>query len=300
MDQLLALLATVQGWVTDNKIPIGPWAKAFIEWIKVFFGPLFDFISDKIGGGMDASVEWLQSDHVPPLIFIAVFALLAYARQRDWKIVLLVVIGFLFILNMSVDMWDNMIATLLLVAYSTLVSLLIGVPLGILSARRPWLYNVVAPVLDMIQTLPSFVYLVPALALFGLGMVPAVVATVLFAVAAPVRLTYLGIIHVQTALVEAGESFGCTRWQLLTRVKLPAAMPSIMAGVTQTIMLSLSMVVIASLVGAPGLGVPVVRALAQANVSLGFESGLSIVALAIILDRVMKQPKPRRRIKKST
>ena len=290
MDQLT-------NWITDNKIPIGLWAKALITWIQTYFGVVFDFISEKIGGGMDASVEWLSSDHVPPLIFIACFALLAYARQRDWKISLLVVIGFLFILNLG--LWDDMISTLMLVVYATLVSLLIGVPLGILCARRQWLYNSVAPVLDMIQTLPSFVYLVPALFLFGLGMVPAVVATVLFAVAAPVRLTYLGITQVPTSLVEAGESFGSTKWQLLSRVKLPAAMPSIMAGVTQTIMLSLSMVVIASLVGAPGLGVPVVRALAQANVALGFEGGLAIVALAIILDRVMKQPKPRRRVKKT-
>jgi glycine betaine/proline transport system permease protein len=287
----------VQDWITNNKIPIGLWAKAIITWIQTYFGGVFDFISEKIGGGMDASVDWLSSDHVPPLVFIACFTALAYLRQRDWKICLLVVIGFLFILNLG--LWDDMIATLLLVVYSTLVSLLIGIPLGILCARRPWLYNTVAPVLDMIQTLPSFVYLVPALFLFGLGMVPAVVATVLFAVAAPVRLTYLGIVHVPTSLVEAGESFGSTRWQLLSRVKLPAAMPSIMAGVTQTIMLSLSMVVIASLVGAPGLGVPVVRALAQANVALGFEGGFAIVALAIILDRVMKQPKPRRRVKKT-
>ncbi|HVI88443.1 MAG TPA: ABC transporter permease subunit [Dongiaceae bacterium] len=287
----------LQDWIINNKIPIGPWAKALITWIQTYFGAVFDFISEKIGGGMDASVEWLSSDHVPPLIFIIVFAGLAYLRQRDWKISLLVIIGFLFILNLG--LWDDMIATLMLVVYATLVSLLIGVPLGILCARRPWLYNSVAPVLDMIQTLPSFVYLVPALFLFGLGMVPAVVATVLFAVAAPVRLTYLGITQVPTSLVEAGESFGSTKWQLLSRVKLPAAMPSIMAGVTQTIMLSLSMVVIASLVGAPGLGVPVVRALAQANVSLGFEGGLAIVALAIILDRVMKQPKPRRRVKKT-
>lgn len=289
MDQLTNL-------ITDNKIPIGIWARAFIEWIKVYLGPLFDFISEKIGGGMDASVDWLSSDHVPPLIFIAVFAALAYLRQRDWKITLLVVIGFLFILNLN--LWDEMVATLLLVIYSTFVSLAIGIPLGILCARRQWLYNVVAPVLDLIQTLPSFVYLVPALALFGLGMVPGVVATFLFAIAAPVRLTYLGITQVPVSLVEAGESFGSTRWQLLAKVKLPAAMPTIMAGVTQTIMLSLSMVVIAALVGAPGLGVPVVRALASANVSLGFESGLAIVALAIILDRVMKQPKPRRRAKK--
>lgn len=290
MDQLT-------NWITDNKIPIGLWAKSFIEWIKVYLGPVFDFISEKIGGGMDASVEWLSSDHVPPLIFIVIFAGLAYWRQRDWKISLLVVIGFLFILNLN--LWDDMVATLLLVVYSTFVSLLIGIPLGILCARRQWLYNVVAPVLDLIQTLPSFVYLVPALALFGLGMVPGVVATFLFAIAAPVRLTYLGITQVPVSLVEAGESFGSTRWQLLAKVKLPAAMPTIMAGVTQTIMLSLSMVVIAALVGAPGLGVPVVRALAQANVALGFESGLAIVALAIILDRVMKQPKPRRRAKKT-
>jgi glycine betaine/proline transport system permease protein len=290
MDQLT-------NWIIDNKIPIGFWAKEFIDWIKVVLGPLFDFISEKIGGGMDASVEWLQSDHVPPLIFTVVFAALVYLRQRDWKIAVMVVIGFLFILNMN--FWDEMIATLLLVVYSTLVSLLIGIPLGIVCARRQWLYNIVAPVLDMIQTLPSFVYLVPALALFGLGMVPGVVATVLFAVAAPVRLTYLGITQVPVALVEAGESFGSTRWQLLTKVKLPAAMPTIMAGVTQSIMLSLSMVVIAALVGAPGLGVPVVRALATANVASGIESGLTIVALAIILDRAMKQPKPRRRIKKS-
>jgi len=289
MDQLT-------NWITDNKIPIGFWAKEFITWIQTYFGFFFDFVSEKIGAGMDASVEYLSSDHVPPLIFIAVFAVIAYLRQRDWKIVLLVILGLLFILNLN--LWDEMVATLMLVIYSTAVSLLIGIPLGILCARRQWLYNTVSPVLDMIQTLPSFVYLVPALFLFGLGMVPGVVATVIFAVAAPVRLTYLGISQVSTALIEAGESFGCTKWQLLRKVKLPAAMPSIMAGVTQTIMLSLSMVVIAGLVGAPGLGSPVVRALAQANVSLGFEGGFAIVALAIILDRLMKQPKPRRRVKK--
>jgi glycine betaine/proline transport system permease protein len=290
MDQL-------QDWITGNKIPVGVWAKEFITWIQTYFGAFFDFITSYVGAGMDSSVEWLQSAHVPPLVFIAVVAALAYWRQRDWKIVLLVIIGFLFILNLG--LWDDMVATLMLVVYSTLVSLIIGIPLGILCARRQWLYNTVAPVLDMIQTLPSFVYLVPALFLFGLGMVPGVVATVVFAVAAPVRLTYLGITQVPVALVEAGESFGSTRWQLLTKVKLPAAMPTIMAGVTQTIMLSLSMVVIAALVGAPGLGSPVVRSLATANVSLGFESGLGIVALAIILDRVMKQPKPRRRVKKT-
>ena len=160
---------------------------------------------------------------------------------------------------------------------------------GILCARRPWLYRFLSPILDMMQTIPTFVYLVPVLILFGLGLVPGIVATVVFAVPAPIRLTYLGISQVPNALIEAGESFGCTGWQLLWKVKLPAALPTIMAGVNQCIMLSMSMVVIAALVGAGGLGKPVVRALNSVNVPLGIESGLAIVVVAIILDRLLKQ-----------
>lgn len=288
MEQLNAL-------VTGAKIPVGAWARAFIEWIKDYFGWLFDFVSENAADFMEATADLLLQ--IPPAIFIVIFVVLAFWRHRDWRVPLLVVIGFMFTWNLN--LWKDMINTLVLVFYSTLVSLAVGIPLGIVCARRKWLYNAVAPVLDLLQTLPSFVYLVPALALFGLGMVPAVIATFIFAVAAPVRLTYLGITQVSTALVEAGESFGCTRRQLLFKVTLPAAMPSIMAGVTQCIMLSLSMVVIAALVGAPGLGVPVVRALASNNVSLGFEAGLAIVFLAIILDRMMKQPQRRRAAKKA-
>ena len=145
------------------------------------------------------------------------------------------------------------------------------------------------PVLDMMQTIPTFVYLVPTLILFGLGLVPGLIATIIFAVPAPIRLTYLGISEVPKALVEAGDAFGCTRWQLLRKVKLPAALPTIMAGVNQCIMLSLSMVVIAALVGAGGLGKPVVRALNTVNIAQGFEAGLAIVLVAILLDRVCKQ-----------
>lgn len=281
----------IQNFIIEHKIPVGQWAKLTIEWIKVYMGGFFDFVSVHSGNFMDGTVDVLVA--VPPLIFIAAVAAIAYWRHRNWQIPVLVIVGFFFILNLN--LWKPMIETLVLVLYATLVSLVVGIPLGIICARRRWLYTAVAPVLDLIQTLPSFVYLVPALALFGLGMVPAVIATFIFAVAAPVRFTYLGITQVSTALVEAGESFGCTKWQLLTKVKLPAAMPSIMAGVTQCIMLSLSMVVIAALVGAPGLGVPTLRALAQANVSMGFEAGLAIVLLAIILDRMMKQPSVRRR-----
>jgi glycine betaine/proline transport system permease protein len=288
MEQLAAI-------ITSHKIPVGPWAQAFIDWNKLYFGWFFDVASTNASDFMEWVADILNA--VPPLVFIVVVAGLGARRHRVWKIPAFTVIGFLFIWNMG--MWDEMADTLVLVFFSTLVSLAIGIPLGIVCARRKWLFNAVAPVLDLLQTLPSFVYLVPALALFGLGMVPAVVATFLFAVAAPVRLTYLGITQVQTALVEAGESFGCTRSQLLFKVTLPAALPSIMAGVTQCIMLSLSMVVIAAYVGAPGLGVPVVRALASNKVSLGFEAGLAIVFLAIILDRILKQPTRRRRVKKA-
>jgi glycine betaine/proline transport system permease protein len=146
------------------------------------------------------------------------------------------------------------------------------------------------PVLDLMQTVPTFVYLIPTLTLFGLGVVPGLISTVVFAIAAPIRLTYLGIRDVPQELMDAGKAFGCSRRQLLSRIELPHAMPSIAAGITQCIMLSLSMVVIAALVGADGLGKPVVNALNTADIALGFEAGLAIVLLAIMLDRICKQP----------
>jgi len=180
--------------------------------------------------------------------------------------------------------------TLALVLAATAVSMLIGVPLGIAAARRSWVYAFMRPVLDLMQTIPTFVYLIPALILFGLGMVPGLIATVIFAIPAPIRLTRLGIISTPPSLVEAAIAFGATPTQVLRKVELPYAMPQIMAGLTQTIMLSLSMVVISALVGAIGLGVPVVRALNTVNVARGFEAGLCIVILAIILDRMFRAP----------
>jgi glycine betaine/proline transport system permease protein len=162
------------------------------------------------------------------------------------------------------------------------------VPLGILAAHRPWLYTVMRPILDLMQTIPSFVYLIPTLILFGLGVVPGLISTAIFAIAAPIRLTYLGVSGVPKPLIEAGEAFGATRSQLLWKVELPSAMPAIMAGITQCIMLSLSMVVIAALVGADGLGKPVVRALNSVNIAMGFEAGLCIVILAVVLDRLVR------------
>jgi ABC-type proline/glycine betaine transport system permease subunit len=163
------------------------------------------------------------------------------------------------------------------------------VPLGIATARRPSLAAALRPVLDLMQTLPTFVYLIPTLVLFGLGVVPALISTVIFALPAPIRMTQLGISSVPRALLEAGESFGATRWQMLLKVELPSAAPLIFAGITQCIMLSLSMVVIAALVGAGGLGVPVVRALNSVQVGMGIEAGVAIVLLAVILDRITRR-----------
>ena len=214
--------------ITEHKIPIGQWSKAVIEWMTDNFEWLFDAVSSVMKAGIDGSADGLLL--LPPLILLLIIAALAHLLQRNWKITLFVALGLLFILNLG--LWKEMVETLVLVVYATVVSLLIGIPIGILAARRPAVWKAIAPVLDMMQTLPTFVYLVPMLALFGLGAVPGLFATVIFAVPAPIRLTYLGISQVPVALVEAGESFGSTRWQLLFKVKLPAALPTIMAGVT--------------------------------------------------------------------
>jgi glycine betaine/proline transport system permease protein len=278
MEQLEAL-------ITEHKIPIGPWSKAIIGWLTDNFEWLFDAVSQFLRAVIDGTADGLL--FLPPLVLLVLMTAFAHLIQRNWKITLFVALGLLFILNLG--LWEEMVETLVLVVYATLASLLIGIPIGILAARRRAVWQAIAPILDMMQTLPTFVYLVPMLALFGLGAVPGLFATVIFAVAAPIRLTYLGISQVPVALIEAGEAFGSTRWQLLFKVKLPAALPTIMAGITQCIMLSLSMVVIASMVGAGGLGAPTVRALATNNIPLGTEAGLAIVIVAIILDRVMKQ-----------
>jgi glycine betaine/proline transport system permease protein len=287
-------LDSLEQFITEHKLPLGEWGKVAVDWITENFGGGFDAFSAGLDFLMQGSIDILADLH--PIIFIAVAGVIALIIQRSWQIAVIVALGLLFVLN--IGFWQEMLESLVLTVYATAVSLLIGVPIGILATRRKWIYPSISPVLDMMQTIPTFVYLIPALVLFGLGLVPGMVATVIFAVPAPIRLTYLGISQVNAALVEAGESFGCTRWQLLTRVKLPAALPTIMAGVNQCIMLSLSMVVIAALVGADGLGVPVVRSLGQVNVPMGIESGLAIVALAIVLDRMARRPKRTSKVKK--
>jgi glycine betaine/proline transport system ATP-binding protein len=283
------MMERLEDWIRANKIQLGEWARDGVEWLTGHYAWFFDGLSNGIGVPINAAVDLLG--RIPPLPFALGAALLGLWLQRSLKVALFLLAGLLLILNLG--LWQEFIETLVLVSAAAFVSLLFGVPIGIIAARRPWFYHALAPVLDMMQTIPTFVYLVPTLVLFGLGLVPGLIATVIFAIPAPIRLTYLGLSQVDKALIEAGEAFGCTRRQLLFRVKLPAAWPSLMAGVNQCIMLSLSMVVIAALVGAGGLGTPTVRALAQSNVALGVEAGLAIVIVAIGLDRVLRS-RPRR------
>jgi glycine betaine/proline transport system permease protein len=271
-------------WLTDYKIPIGKWAKLVVDWLQINGATFFDAVS----GVMKTLIDWLlwllQAPH--PLIIIALAVALAWYLQRSWRVCLLVVLSFLFVINQGY--WEPMTQSLTLVLSSCVVCMAIGVPVGIFAAHRPNFYQFLQPILDLMQTLPTFVYLIPAIVFFGIGMVPGLIATVIFVLAAPIRMTYLGVSSTPTNLLEAAESFGATGWQRLYKVELPYALPQIMVGLNQTIMLSLSMVVIAALVGANGLGVPVVRALNQVNTALGFESGFIIVVVAIMLDRMLR------------
>ena len=277
MDQLTEL-------ITAFKSPVGQWGKSFFALLTQHL----EWFFDSIARGLTVVLELLMDGllMVPPLVLIALFAGLAYLLQRNWKLALGTALGLLFILNQG--LWKETVETLVLVVSAAGLSMAIGVPIGIAAAHRPWLEAALRPLLDLMQTIPTFVYLIPTLILFGLGVVPGLISTVIFALPAPIRLTTLGIASVPRPLLEAGEAFGATRSQLLWKVEIPHALPSIMAGVTQCIMLSLSMVVIAALVGADGLGKPVVRALNSVNIADGFEAGLAIVIVAIVLDRLCK------------
>ncbi|WP_417829872.1 choline ABC transporter permease subunit [Thalassospira sp.] len=272
-------------WLTETKIPLGKWISSLMDALNEHADFVFYTISDVLEFIIENTVDFLV--WLPAFLIIAFFGVLAATLHKSWKLTAFTVLSLLLVVNLGY--WEETMETLALVIYATLFCMLIGVPLGVASAHRPWLHQAMRPVLDLMQTIPTFVYLIPTLILFGLGVVPGLISTVIFAIAAPIRLTHLGISNTPKALLEAGESFGCTPRQLLFKVELPSAMPSIMAGLTQCIMLSLSMVVIAALVGADGLGKPVVRALNTVNVAQGFEAGLAIVILAIVLDRICRR-----------
>jgi glycine betaine/proline transport system permease protein len=272
-------------WLADRKIPVGKVSKSIFDWMKDNGKPIFDFMS-WVMEGLIAGILWLlETPH--PLVIVALAVALTWYLQRNWKICLLVLFGFLFILNQGY--WKPTMESMTLILSSCVVCMAVGVPIGIAAAHRPRLYRAMQPVLDLMQTLPTFVYLIPAIVFFGLGMVPGLIATVIFVLPAPIRLTHLGVSNTPKALTEALTAFGATKRQVLFKAELPYALPQIMAGLNQTIMLSLSMVVIAALVGADGLGVPVVRALNSVNTALGFESGIVIVVVAIVLDRMLRK-----------
>jgi glycine betaine/proline transport system substrate-binding protein len=271
-------------WVSEHKIPVGDTVAVIIDYIKAHGRVVFDGVSGLIRGSVDGLTGLLRI--IPAPLLILGLAALSWLLRRSLPLAIFVAAALLFIMNQGY--WLPTLETLSLVIVAALVSTAIGVPLGIAAAHRPRFYAALRPVLDLMQTLPTFVYLIPTLVLFGLGVVPGLISTVIFALPAPIRLTQLGISSVPEALLEAGQAFGATRLQMLWKIELPCAAPTIVAGVTQCIMLSLSMVVIAALVGAGGLGVPVVRALNTVQVGMGFEAGFVIVLLAIILDRISR------------
>ncbi len=271
-------------WLTEQKIPIGKWAKSFVDLLTEHGDWFFDGLAVGLESFIDAILFLLQWPHA--FIIVALTTLLSFYLRRSAGFSTFVLLGLLLIINQGY--WEETTETLALVLASTFVCMLIGIPVGIYAARKSWFYSAIRPVLDLMQTIPTFVYLIPALILFGLGMVPGLIATVIFALPAPIRLTQLGIVSTPPELKEAGIAFGGNPWAILWKIEIPFALPQIRAGITQTIMLSLSMVVIAALVGADGLGVPTLRALNQVNIAKGFEVGVAIVLVAIILDRLIR------------
>ncbi|WP_457938545.1 choline ABC transporter permease subunit [Mesorhizobium sp. 10J20-29] len=274
----------VSEFLVDYKIPIGAWGKDFFEFLTDNFNTFFRAFSNGLNFLLEGMVDILLM--MPPVVLALVIAGIAYLLQRSKPLALGVFLGLAFIINQ--DLWKQTVETLVLVVAAAAMSMAIGVPMGIWAAHKPKVYRVLLPVLDLMQTLPTFVYLIPVLTLFGLGNAPGLIVTIIFVIPTSVRLTHLGVTSVPTAIIEAGEAFGATKRQLLWKVELPSALPTIMAGLTQSIMLSLSMVVFAALIGAGGLGTEINRALGSRKIDLGLEAGLAIVILAIILDRATR------------
>ncbi|GEL66394.1 hypothetical protein MPS01_05490 [Marinilactibacillus psychrotolerans] len=267
------------------RLPVSEWISNLIDWLTANLAWLFDAIQDGGTLVMDTVTDLLLL--VPPIVFILIMVALAFfATKKKLGLPLFTLLGLIYIQNQG--LWEPLMYTFTLVIVASLISIIIGVPAGILMAKSQTANAILTPVLDFMQTMPAFVYLIPAVAFFGIGMVPGVFSAVIFALPPTVRFTNLGIRQVSEEMVEAAESFGSTGSQRLFKVELPLAKATMMAGINQTVLLALSMVVIASMIGAPGLGERVINALQRAQVGPGFVAGLALVVLAIILDRIMQ------------
>ncbi|MBN3727180.1 choline ABC transporter permease subunit [Burkholderia sp. Ac-20379] len=265
----------------SEMIPLGTWVDQGVRYLLDHDAKTFDAIGRVIESLAAAVEHGLQA--IPMWLMMAIFIGVGLWRV-GWRFAIFTTAAMLLIF--ATGFWDQTVITLGLTLSSTIISLVLGIPLGIWAAKSKVVSTIVRPILDLMQTMPAFVYLIPAAMLFGLGRVPGILSTVIFAMPPAVRLTSLGIRHVNREIVEAGQAFGCTPWQLLYKVQIPNALPSIMQGVNQTIMMALSMVIIASMVGAGGLGNDVLASIQRLDIGLGFESGLSVVLLAIVLDRI--------------
>ena len=269
----------------DNipQLPLDTWVENGMDWLTDTFSSLFKLIQDDGKELMNSITDGLL--FIPPVLFILIVAVLAFfVTGKKFGLALFSLIGLLFVYNQG--LWDQLMNTFTLVLFSSIIAIILGIPIGILISKNATAENIVKPILDFMQTMPGFVYLIPAVAFFGIGIVPGVFASVIFALPPTVRFTNLGIRQVPKDLIEAADSYGSTGTQKLFKVELPIAKSTIMAGINQTVLLSLSMVVIASMIGAPGLGREVLSALQRAQVGTGFVAGLSLVIFAIIVDRL--------------
>lgn len=267
------------------EVPFTEWFANIISWLTENLSAFFDILSDSSEWFMDIMTDFLLV--IPPELFILLIVLLAfYAGRKSIGLAVFSFVALLFIFNQG--LWEDLMYTVTLVIIASLISIVIGVPIGIWMSKSKTVNNIVQPILDFMQTMPAFVYLIPAVAFFGIGMVPGVFSSVIYAMPPTVRFTNLGIREVDDEMIEAAESFGSTASQKLFKVELPLAKSTIMAGINQTVMLALSMVVIASMIGAPGLGDQVIRALQQARSGPGFVAGFALVGLAIMMDRILQ------------
>lgn len=265
------------------QIPLADWTNQAMDYISDNFQGFFDQIQETTENAMNSVSDLLLA--VPAIIMILLVAILAFfAMKKKFGLAIFSIVGLLFIYNQQ--LWDELMNTVTLVLFASIISIVLGVPLGIIMSKSKTFESIMKPILDFMQTMPGFVYLIPAVAFFGIGIVPGVFASIIFSIPPTIRFTNLAIQQVPKELIEASESFGSTGFQKLFNVELPLAKSTIMAGINQTVMLALSMVVIASMIGAEGLGVKVLQAVQRAEVGSGFVAGLALVIFAIIIDRI--------------